>query len=172
MLLAFHGNRCLAFNYKKINGECGARKIDPLRLVIYQGRWYLMGYCYLRNGIRIFHLARAGRMEVCLEACESRQDDVEKYLQESFGIFKGEPVYNVRLLFRDAAADIVKNQLWHKDQGMEETSEGVILSLPVADFTEIKMKVLQYGWRARVLEPPELKREIAEEVRHMWEGLE
>lgn len=168
VLMAFHGDERLSFTYEKLNHEITSRKIDPLRLINYQGRWYLLGYCHMRGLIRMFHLARISRPRVLREACCYGDMDVDAFLQGAFGIFKGEPVYNVKILFTDVAADVVREQVWHKDQVMAETGDGLVLSVPAADFTEIKMKILQYGWRARVLEPPELKNEIAEEVRQMY----
>jgi predicted DNA-binding transcriptional regulator YafY len=172
VLMAFHGDCRLVFDYSKIGEQSCARKVDPLRLVIYQGRWYLLGYCHVRKAMRMFHLARAKNLAVCPEACTAEDAEADQYLKGSFGIFKGEPVYNVQVLFVGQAADIVRNQVWHRDQVMEDTGDGLVLSVPVADFTEIKMKILQYGWRARVLGPPELQNDMASEVRRMACGLE
>ncbi len=43
-------------------------------------------------------------------------------------------------------------------------SGGLRLTLPVADFTEIRMRIMQYGHNVEVLAPPELRRQVAEEV--------
>ncbi|MCF8037630.1 MAG: transcriptional regulator [Desulfobacteraceae bacterium] len=171
VLMAFHNDSRLRFAYAKPNCETSFRKVDPLRLINYQGRWYLLGYCHMRGSIRMFHMARVSSPEVLEEPCECGDVDADHFLQGSFGIFKGEPVHDVKILFTDTAADVVRDQVWHKDQRMKETGDGLVLSIPAADFTEIKMKVLQYGWRARVLEPPELRRELAEEVRFMCESM-
>lgn len=172
VLMAFHDNARLSFTYEKLNHEKSFRKVDPLRLINYQGRWYLLGYCHMRDSVRMFHLARISRPRVVQEPCSSLNDkDLDSFLKGAFGIFKGETVYNVKILFTDTAADVVREQIWHSEQGVEETGEGLVLTIPVTDFTEIKMKILQYGWRARVLEPPELKREIEEEIRCMYEML-
>ncbi|MFW6080600.1 MAG: helix-turn-helix transcriptional regulator [Desulfosalsimonas sp.] len=168
VLKAFHDEVRLSFTYQKLNHEINSRKVDPLRLINYQGRWYLLGYCHMRCSIRMFHLARISRPRVLRETICCCDEDVDSFLLGSFGIFKGEPVYNVKILFTGTAAEVVREQVWHKDQVIAETDDGLVLSLPAADFTEIKMKILQYGWRARVLEPPELKNEMAEEVRQMY----
>ncbi len=167
VLTAFHNQYRVAFEYKNLNNQISSRRVDPLRLINYQGRWYLLGYCHMRGSIRMFHLARIRDLDVLEETCDCRETDVDDFLSGSFGIFKGEPVYNVKILFTDMAADVVRDQVWHRDQLMEETGDGLVLTIPAADLTEIRMKILQYGWRARVLEPPELKNEIAEEVRRM-----
>jgi len=65
------------------------------------------------------------------------------------------------------AANIVGNQVWHRDQEITQTEDGIILSIPVADFQEVKMTALKYGSNARVLGPPELRDEIEKEIRAM-----
>ena len=95
--------------------------------------------------------------------------DPEKFLDSPFGIFKGEQITQVKILFKGKAANIIKEQKWHREQILETTEDGVILTLPVADFTEIKMKVLQFGANARVLEPASLKQDLAEEIARMYE---
>lgn len=93
--------------------------------------------------------------------------DIDSKLKHAFGIFKGIPRYKVRVLFTGDAACIVRHQVWHPEQAMEETPEGVILTLPAYDFTELKMKVLQFGSRARVLEPEEFRQEVRREILEM-----
>ena len=34
------------------------RTVEPLKLINYQGRWYLSAWCLLRNAHRTFHVAR------------------------------------------------------------------------------------------------------------------
>ena len=91
----------------------------------------------------------------------------DQEFERSFGIFKGPPRYTAEILFTDIAAELVKNQVWHKDQEMEETEQGTLLRIPVHDDREIMMKILQYGAQAKVLEPEYLYKRIKEEVRQM-----
>lgn len=62
----------------------------------------------------------------------------------------------------------VKEQVWHPAQQMTLLADGGLeLRLPVADFREIIMKILQFGADVSVVAPEELRREIGEEVRRM-----
>jgi len=162
----------LRIHYVKPTGEHSEREIDPARLIQYQGRWYLYGFCHMRNAFRMFHLARIQHVVVTGEQA-GRIDDsaIDSRLKHTFGIFKGKPLCQAKILFSGDAACIVRHQRWHPEQILEETNEGVILTVPVSDSTELKMKVLQFGSRARVLEPEGLKEEIAEEIRSMARGL-
>ncbi len=164
---ALRHNRRVRFSYRKLTGEESLRAISPLKLVHYQWRWYVVGLCHLRNDLRLFSTARMSRVELLSEASVPLRDyaaELERFLNAPFGIFKGATTVTARVLFRDEAVGLIKEQVWHKDQTVEDTPEGVILSLPISDVREIAMKVLQYGKRARVLEPEELRQYVEREA--------
>ncbi len=149
-------------------GRSSTRTIEPLKLINYQGRWYVIAFCRMRQQVRIFHSARISRIQPLGENFDPPALDIDGLLNRSFGIFKGDGHAEAKILFTDEAAAIVKEQRWHASQKIEDTEEGVILTLPFSDFTELKMKILQFGSRARVLAPPDLKDAVAEEIRKMY----
>ena len=64
-------------------------------------------------------------------------------------------------------AELVKKQVWHKDQEIKESHNRTLLKIPVHDDREIMMKVLQYGGQALVLGPHHLKDKVEQEIRSM-----
>ena len=157
----------LHIGYHSLQQEKTTRIIEPLTLINYQGRWYLLAWCTLRKDYRIFHLARVLQADLGDRGTliESRPPE---NLNHSFGIFKGSPKYQAEILFTGYAAHLIRNQFWHNDQKVEQTESGVILKIPVRDDREIIMKILQYGSQAQVLEPDELKVKIKEEIQKMY----
>ena len=169
---AYRQSRPVDMVYRKLDGNADTRRtVVPLRLIHYQGRWYVLGWCHLRRALRIFHVSRIQEAAVsehpCPEDLPECLPDLNDFLEGAFGIFKGEAVERARILFVGTAAAIVRHQLWHRDQSIEETEEGIILDLPVGNFTELKMKVLQFGAGARVLEPAALRDIWRDEIRRM-----
>ena len=67
----------------------------------------------------------------------------------------------------DTAAGIVRHQHWHPEQSLEETEQGLVLTLPVTDDREVLMKVLQFGSQACILEPGSLRRKAKDETKKM-----
>ena len=158
--------RQLDITYRSPQKNETSRTIEPLKLISYQGRWYLSAWCTLRSGYRIFHLARIQQAQRGGKPRTGARPDPDD-LQRSFGIFKGEPRYRAEILFTGTAAELVKNQLWHKDQIIRKTAEGIILLLPVSDDREIMMKILQYGPEAKVLRPDHLHEGIRTKLAQM-----
>jgi len=157
--------RQLDISYRSPAKESTTRTIEPLKLINYQGRWYLSAWCMLRNGHRTFHVARIITAGLSAVTGHENERNVEEHdLGRSFGIFKGPPRYTAKINFTGTAAELVKNQSWHKDQQMSEEETGVVLQIPVHDDREILMKVLQYGSQAEVLSPPLLRERLHREL--------
>jgi predicted DNA-binding transcriptional regulator YafY len=161
--------RQLHLIYASPAGQLSERTVEPLRLVNYQGRWYLLAWCRLRNSRRMFHLSRikeTRRLDTGIEHELAADDD---WLTGSFGIFKsgsGER-YRAEIELRGTAAEIVRHQRWHPDQEIVPLPDGLILSLPLSDDRELIMKVLQFGSQARIIHPESLRTKVREEIARM-----
>ena len=58
--------------------------------------------------------------------------------------------------------------MWHPAQTTKELPDGGLdLSFPVADFREVKLKILQFGADVEVVEPKELREEVKNEIKKM-----
>ncbi|MCG6930407.1 MAG: transcriptional regulator [Desulfofustis sp.] len=160
--------RQLCIEYRSPAKQNTSRTVEPLKLINYQGRWYLSAWCLLRGAHRTFHLARITAAELAAKIAAS-SDHTGQDLDRSFGIFKGPPRYTAHIRFTGTAAELVRNQTWHKDQRMNEQETGIVLHIPVHDDREIIMKILQYGSMAEVIGPPALRERLGEELQSMNE---
>lgn len=158
--------KTLKILYRSAQSAKSERVLEPLRLVSYQGRWYLLAFCRLRQGKRLFHIARILDALPGKETFKRQSDDnYSSYLNSAFGIFKGEVLFNATIRFTSTAAELVRYQRWHRDQRIEETEGGILMHLPVNDDRELLMKILQYGSMAQVVAPDELRQRIYQEAR-------
>lgn len=48
----------LSFTYKAPDAPATTRTVDPVKVHIASGQWYLQGWCHLRGAMRTFHLDR------------------------------------------------------------------------------------------------------------------
>jgi predicted DNA-binding transcriptional regulator YafY len=166
--------KCISFRYyAPSTDQHTQRTVEPYHLLNYMGTWHLFAYCLHRESIRDFVISRMQDVQ-CIEKGFHRQKglnnfkSVKEYVEATFGIFKGEEIEQVTLKFSPARALWVKQQMWHKDQALRELEDGSItLSLPVANFYEVKMEILKHGAHVEVLEPPELRSIIKDEIMKM-----
>jgi predicted DNA-binding transcriptional regulator YafY len=156
--------------YIDSSGRCTEREIRVLRLHAYQGKWYIGAFCFMRGELRLFHTARILELSPLHTKREiPRGADMENFLYSSYGIFKGKKLERVEIEFFGPVANIVREQRWHKDQEIRDTDQGILMTIPVTDYQEIKNNVLKFGNGAKVVGPPEFKEDIAEEIRLMHE---
>ena len=160
----------LRFTYRSpASGKCTTRTVQPHHLQYYMASWVLTARCLLRDQWRKFYLARMDRVTVTDTSFVPRPaEEWSDGVNGAFGIFQGGEAIDVVLRFTPFRARWVKEQLWHPSQEMTRLDDGSLeLRLPVTDFREIKMKILQFGADVVVVAPEELKEEIAGEVRRM-----
>ncbi len=160
-------DRLLEIEYRSTQSINSTRILAPQRLVNYQGRWYLLAYCQLRQDHRLFHMARIKTATIGKRQSSQSPAAPESFLEDAFGIFAGPMRYHAKIAFSGTAAELVRRQCWHKNQKIETRGDGIILSLPVNDDREITMKILQYGSRAEVLAPESLRNQVSEEIKKM-----
>jgi len=166
-IAALREERQLRISYRSASGAESKRTIDPLKLVNYQGRWYLLAWCRTRKERRMFHLARILEATVREEASEHRMKKGDNWLKESFGIFKGPAKFEATLRLTGTAAEIVRHQHWHPEQKIDEDKDAILLTLPVADERELFMKILQFGSQAEILAPKRLRKKLKKEIKEM-----
>lgn len=63
----------VSFTYKAPDSPATTRTVDPVRVHIADGQWYLQGWCHLRRAMRTFHLERVS--DVHLTEIESTHSD-------------------------------------------------------------------------------------------------
>jgi predicted DNA-binding transcriptional regulator YafY len=157
----------LAVVYAKELHRLTNRTLDPLKLLHYQGRWYLYAWCYLRQSRRLFHLSRIQKAQQLNKQVRHPMDRQDTSLTGVFGIFKGAPTDMVTISFKGQAAETVRYQQWHPEQHLDEKNGKLLLTLPVADHREIIMKVLQFGSLAEIISPQKLRKKVHAELGKM-----
>ncbi|MBW2435415.1 MAG: transcriptional regulator [Deltaproteobacteria bacterium] len=144
------------------------RKVAPYKIWLFDGAFYLVGNCGLREDIRIFALDRIKSLRLTDEIFEMPADfKVEDFMQTSFGVFHGEP-QDVRIRFAPEVAGYIREKTWHATQKIKSQNDGsVIFEARVAGTDEIKYWLMSWGGKAEVLSPATLRDEILAEAKAM-----
>ena len=144
------------------------RKVAPYKIWFFDGTFYLIGNCGLRNDVRIFALDRIKNIQVTDETFEISEDfNLDDFMKSSFGVFHGKTV-RVRIWFAADIADYIREKTWHDTQKFEMQKDGsIIFEAEVAGTKEIEFWVLKWGAKAKVLAPETLQNAIRSEIETM-----
>ena len=144
------------------------RKVAPYKIWFFDGAFYLVGNCGLREDIRIFALDRIKSLKLTDETFEMPEDfKIEDFMQTSFGVFRGKP-QNVRIRFAAEIAGYINEKIWHETQKIESQKDGsIIFEALVAGTDEIKFWLMSWGSKAEVLAPETLREEMKSEAQSM-----
>ena len=140
----------------------------PYKIWFFDGTFYLIANCGLREDIRIFAMDRIKNLELTHEHFEMPEDfNVDEFMKSSFGVFQGQPV-KVKVWFAPEIAGYIREKIWHETQTIESESDGAItFEAEVAGIDEIKFWILKWGAKARVIEPESLRDAIRAEAEAM-----
>ena len=93
---------------------------------------------------------------------------VKKYIRKNFGIMQGERSSLLVKLRFSAVSGWVREQVWHQNQRSTVSRDGsLVMELPVADFREIRRRILSYGAEVMVLSPKSLASDLKKEIKRM-----
>jgi len=137
--------------------ETTERDVDPMRLVLVDGRSYLEGWCHSAEGSRLFRLDRVVALRVLDEAAEQHPEAEQRDLSQ--GLFRASPDDQLVALALQPGAHWVAD--YHPCESVEEVGDATLVArLRTPDTAWIRRLALRLGAAARVLEPPELAEQV------------
>jgi predicted DNA-binding transcriptional regulator YafY len=144
------------------------RKVAPYKIWFFDGAFYMIGNCQLRQDMRVFALDRIRELAITEEPFEMPEDfRAEDFMRTSFGVFHGKP-QQVRIRFAADVAGYIREKTWHAAQKIVPQKDGsIVFEARVAGTDEIKFWVLSWGSKAQVLSPVSLRDEIVSEAKAM-----
>jgi proteasome accessory factor C len=151
------GRRIHLRHYVWSRDEVTERDVDPMRLLVVEGRTYLEGWCRRAEGVRLFRLDRVWSVDVL---------DVPAEVP-----VEAEPVDVDAGLFRPSESDVLAElelgpearwvAEYYPCESVTDLSDGRLrIGLRTPDTTWIRRLALRLGEDARVVSPPELAAEV------------
>lgn len=153
--------------YARGAGETSERDVSPQRLVHYRENWYLDAWCHLRKGIRSFAVEEIQSVKTLDEpAKEVADEELDKALGSSYGIFSGVATQVAKLRFTPERARWVKRETWHPEQKASFDKQGrYTLELPYSDDRELVMDILRHVPEVEVLAPKALRDKLMQRLK-------
>ncbi len=151
------GRRVHLSYYVPGRDEATERDVDPMRLLVVEGRTYLEGWCRRAEGVRLFRLDRVLQLTVLDEAAsppaEATPVDVDQ------GLFRPSPDdVHVELELSAEGRWVAE---YYPCESVTDLPDGRLRAvLRTPDTGWIRRLALRLGEEGRVISPPELVREI------------
>ncbi|MBK8981100.1 MAG: WYL domain-containing protein [Ignavibacteria bacterium] len=116
--------------------------------------------------IKLFSVSRFESAESCgKQFTPDVKFDVDKFFEDSFGIFNEHKIIKVKIYFEKGSARYVKEKIWHSSQVIKENPDGsIILEMKVNGSSEIKHWILSWGKNCRLISPKKLVNEIKKDL--------
>ncbi|MDQ6969173.1 MAG: WYL domain-containing transcriptional regulator [Mariprofundus sp.] len=155
--LLYHGRQ---------RGEQSERTVSPQRLVFYKGNWFLDCWCHKAKALRSFAVEKIEQAGLLDESCKEIPDEqLNEKLMTSFGIFSGKATATAVLHFTEKAARWVADEEWFPGEcGCWLENGDFELRIPYHNPTELIMEICRYGADVEVIEPTELRQQVAQKL--------
>lgn len=167
VLVAMENRNEIILEYCDNHGNCTRRKVQPHKLLLFRGEYYLVATCLLRNEIRYFKLARIKEYIITGFTFE-RDIDIDEFLKEqeknSMGIYNGKEI-DLELEITPPMANTIKERIWVDNQEIIEQNDGkIIFKAKIKEGPEVISWILSMSDCVKVLSPDSLRIEIKEKI--------
>ena len=147
--------------YTASRDETTERDVDPMRLVLVEGRSYLEAWCRVASGVRLFRLDRIDALKVLDEPATPPPE--AEHVDVSGGVFRPSPDHQLVVLRLTPAARWVAE--FYPHESSVETPEGdLVVRLRAADLGWVRRLLLGLGPAAQVIEPVSLAADVRAEA--------
>jgi len=144
----------VSFTYKAPDAAPTTRTVDPVKVHIASGQWYLQGWCHLREAMRTFHLDRVSDLELTGIPITHAGEPAPDW----FASGAGDVVARVR--FPEHMAPLLGDYL---DRATLETAGGMtIATMRMADELSLRRLAARRSGIVEVIEPSGARRAVAD----------
>ncbi|HUF27470.1 MAG TPA: WYL domain-containing protein [Gemmatimonadaceae bacterium] len=144
--------------------EVSTRTICPFGLVASKGMWYIVAHCEASAGVRIFRLDRIEGAALTDEPFDRPTGfSVDDVVRDGKVFLAESPPGSMSVRYSPRIA----RWIGERERGVVEEDGAIVVEHPVADVEWAVRHVLQYGPDAEIVEPAELREEIARRLREI-----
>lgn len=144
----------VSFTYKAPDAPPTPRTVDPVKVLIATGEWYLQGWCHLRQAMRTFHLDRVSDLSLTDIPITHGQDAVPDWFETGTGDILA------RIRFPSSLAPLLGEYL---DRAQVEVhGDTSIATMRIADENSLRRLAARRAGALEILEPEAARSAAAE----------
>lgn len=173
IIRAMRDNKELEIDYQKFEEPLQTFHVQPYALKAYNRRWYLLGYVKEKEAIRTLGLDRMNNVYATTTHFKMPDNfDAQKYYANTIGVYVNDenPVTEVKIRAYKEQVEYIRSSPLHKSQseGRSKYGEFAEFTYRVSITPELISQLLAMGDRVEVLEPVELREEMKERIKNMY----
>jgi proteasome accessory factor C len=144
----------VSFTYKAPDAAPTTRTVDPVKIQIASGQWYLQGWCHMREAMRTFHLDRVSDVRLTDIPVTHGEEPAPGWFQST-----GDEIV-ARVRYPAPVAPLLGEYV---DRAEVETTGGVsIATMRIADELSLRRLAARRGGALEIVEPQGARRAAAE----------
>jgi predicted DNA-binding transcriptional regulator YafY len=144
--------------YRAWDGAETERAIDPYGVVFVTGRWFTVGYCHLRQGLRLFRLDRVLAAQLGSATFIRPADfDALAYVRQTLPHTPG--AWTIEVLLRMTVEE-ARCRIPPTMATLEETADGVLFRCVVQDLGDVARLLVSLDAPFVIHQPAELREEV------------
>ena len=171
VLKATKMHKILLLEYKTAqNTDYEERRFDPYHMICQKGSWYVLGYSYHAQAVRLYAMPRIRKCEITKDKFSIPKDfKLDEHIDVQMGAWgnSGEK-FKVEIEFVKGLKTYVMERTWHKGQTLRENKDGTVyLSFETNQLGQTASWILSFAGGAKVLNPPSLRENVQDAARQI-----
>ena len=161
------GNEIVIGYQKYTSSETDIYTLRPYAVKEFAKRWYIIGYCIERKGMRVYGLDRVKSLDLTEKTFKMPKDfDVDAFFATSFGIYiPDSPGQTITFRTSHTEARFLRDLPIHKSQREIASDENYVkFSIFVSPNKALIMEFCKYGVGLEVLSPESVRNQVAAEL--------
>ena len=160
-------HRIIEIDYNRPETEVTTHEIEPYSIALCPPSLYVVARYHndpeKDDVIRTFKLDRFEKATILDKWFKMPDDlDIEKFMNESTGVYLGDKPVNYKIRISEKAAVWVREEPWHPEQQLKKMKDGRIeLTVKAAHHMQIIPRVLELGENAELISPKSARDHLA-----------
>lgn len=165
LLDALEQQRSVIIRYASYQQAAVVRQVDPYGLLFRSGRWYMSGYCHLRQQLRTFRLDRLQQIELLDHSFNrpAQFDSAEHFTQSLYGMPGNLDVQVMLHTDKHTAAQAMGSTA----SMLKPQPEGLLLSTRTDSCYCLAQWLSQLPFDFTIIQPPELKQALKQQAERL-----